>query len=80
MEEISSDLIINWNHTGIHYVPVSNWTLAEEGSKRGEIAGADDKRQITAVSSLENFFLHRLYMLARQRNVFPLLSSPTIGM
>ena len=49
MEEIPSDLIINWDHTGIHYVPVSNWTLAEEGSKRVEIAGADDKRQITAV-------------------------------
>lgn len=42
-------MIINWDHTGIHYVPVSNWTLAEEGSKRVAIAGADDKRQITAV-------------------------------
>ena len=49
MEEIPPDLIINWDHTKIHHVPVSNWTLAEEGSKRVEIAGADDKRQITAV-------------------------------
>ena len=23
MEDIPKDLIINWNHTGIHYVPVS---------------------------------------------------------
>ena len=49
MEDIPPDMIINWDHTGIHYVPVSNWTLAKEGSKRVEIAGAEDKRQITAV-------------------------------
>ncbi len=78
LEEIPPDLIINWDHTGIHYVPVSNWTLAKEGSKRIEIAGSDDKRQIT-VQSLGNFCLHRLYMQARQRNVFPLLNSQTIG-
>ena len=28
MEEIPPNLIINWDHTGIHYVPVSNWTLS----------------------------------------------------
>ena len=49
MEEIPSELVINWDQTGIHYVPVSSWTMAKEGSKRVEIAGLDDKRQITAV-------------------------------
>ncbi len=49
MEEIPRDLIINWDHTGIKYVPVSNWTMAKEGSKRVAIVGIDDKRQITAV-------------------------------
>lgn len=49
MEEIPSELVINWDHTGIHYVPVSSWTMAKEGSKRIEIFGTDDKRQITAV-------------------------------
>jgi hypothetical protein len=43
------ELVINWDHTGIHYVPVGNWMLAEQGSKRVEIAGVDDKQQITAV-------------------------------
>ena len=33
----------------MHYVPVSSWTMAKEGSKRVEICGIDDKRQITAV-------------------------------
>lgn len=46
MEEIPKELVINWNHTGIHYIPVSNWTMAKEGSKS---AGTEYKRQITAV-------------------------------
>ena len=27
MEEIPHDLIINWDQTGINYVPVSQWTM-----------------------------------------------------
>ena len=49
IENIPPNMIINWDHTGIHYVPVSNWTSAKEGSERVEIGGAEDKRQITAV-------------------------------
>ena len=49
MEEIPGELIVNWDQTGIHYIPVSSWTMEKEGSKRVEIAGIDDKRQITAV-------------------------------
>lgn len=49
--DIPSDLIINWDHAGLNIVPVSNWTMASEGSKRVEIAGLGDKRQITAVFS-----------------------------
>ncbi len=49
MEEIPGELIVNWDQTGIHYVPVSSWTMEREGSKRVEIAGINDKRQITAV-------------------------------
>ena len=32
-EEIPNDLIINWDQTGIKYVPVSEWTMAEYKSK-----------------------------------------------
>ena len=49
IEEIPPQLIINWDQTGIHYIPVSNWTMALEGSKRIEIAGVNDKHLITAV-------------------------------
>ena len=54
-------LIINWDQTGINYVPVSSWTMEVEGSKRVELVGKDDKRQITAVfagSMVGDFYLH----------------------
>ena len=49
MMEIPPELVINWNHTGIKIVPVSSWTMEKKGAKRVDIAGVDDKRQITAV-------------------------------
>lgn len=59
MEEIPSDLIINWDQTGINYVPVSQWTMDKKGSKRVEVVGITDKRQITAVfaGSVSGHFL-----------------------
>ena len=59
MEEIPHDLGINWDQTGIHYVPVGSWTMEKEGAKRVEITAIDDKRQITAVfaGSLSGDFL-----------------------
>lgn len=59
MEEIPHDLVINWDQTGIHYIPVSSWTMEKEGAKRVEITAVDDKRQITAVfgGSLTGDFL-----------------------
>ena len=59
LEGIPFDLIINWDQTAMHYVPVSSWTMAKEGSKRVEICGIDDKRQVTAVfgCSLTGAFL-----------------------
>ena len=49
MQEIPPELIINWEQTGIKTVPVSSWTMEQKGTKLVEIAGVDDKRQITAV-------------------------------
>ena len=39
----------------IKYVPVSQWTMIEKGSKSVELEGVNDKRQMTAVSSLVIF-------------------------
>ena len=49
MKEIPSELILNWDQTGIKIVPSNTWTMEEQGSKRVDVAGANDKRQITAV-------------------------------
>lgn len=43
IEEIPAGLIINWDQTGINYVPTNSWTMEKEGQKRV------DCRQITAV-------------------------------
>ena len=48
-EEIPDSLVVNWDHTGIKYIPTSSWTMEKEGKKRVEILGIDDKRQITGV-------------------------------
>ena len=49
MENIPSELIFKWDQTGLNLVPAANWTMDRKGSKRIEIKGLNDKRQITAV-------------------------------
>ena len=49
MEEIPAELILNWDQTGIKFVPSYTWTMDQQGSKRVEVAGANDKRLITAI-------------------------------
>ena len=49
MEDIPAELILNWDQTGIRIVPSSTWTMKKKGSKRVELTGINDKRQITAI-------------------------------
>ena len=49
MEDVPPELLFNWDQTGIIIVPESSWTVELKGSKRVEITGISDKRQITAV-------------------------------
>jgi len=48
-EEVPPSLVINWDHTAMKIVPYSQWTMEKKGTKRVEIAGNEDKREITAV-------------------------------
>jgi len=48
MKEIPVELAINFDQTGIKYIP-SSWTTEKEGSKRVAIVGKEDKHQITAI-------------------------------
>ena len=58
LDEIPPALIVNWDQTAMHYVPISSWTMETEGLKRIEVAGKDDKCQITAIfgASMEGIF------------------------
>ena len=49
MDKVPRELVINWDQTGINYMPVSSWTMEQEGGKRVEMIGKDDKRQLTAL-------------------------------
>ncbi len=40
---VPPQLIINFDQTNANYVPVSEWTLAKEGSKQVPIIGLEDK-------------------------------------
>jgi len=48
-EEIPDGLVVNWDQTGKHYVPVLDWMMEKTGAKKVTIAGANDKHQITTV-------------------------------
>ena len=37
INEIPPDVVVNWDQTRIHYVPVSSWTIEACGSKRVQI-------------------------------------------
>ncbi len=50
MEDVPPELVFNWDQMGISIVPGSSWTMEAKGSKRVEIVGISDKRQITTVS------------------------------
>lgn len=47
--DIPPSLIINWDQTAIHLVPVSEWTMHKQGAKSIPISGLDDKREITVL-------------------------------
>ena len=54
---IPPELFITLDETGIKLVPVGDWSLAPEGSRRVEVAGLGDKRQITVNLQFYEFIL-----------------------
>ena len=77
--DIPSSLTINWDQTGIHYVPAGSWTMEKEGSKRVEIAAVDDKHQITAVfaaSLVGEFLPSQLIYKGTTKRCLPTITFP----
>jgi hypothetical protein len=46
---VPKQLVVNWDQTAIHFIPVSNYTMNESGAANINVAGIDDKREFTAV-------------------------------
>ena len=46
--KIPASLVINLDQTGLNIVPTGEWKMEKEGSKRVDLAGLEDKHQITA--------------------------------
>ena len=83
MMKIPSELVFNWDHTGINIVPGLQWIMEPKGSKRVELASLNDKRQITAVfcASLAGEFLPvQLIYQGKTTACLPNFCSQTIGM
>ncbi len=70
MEDIPKQMIINWDQTGINYVPVSQWTMAQKGSKRVEVVGITDKTQITAASLTGDFLPVQTIYQGKTKNLY----------
>ena len=79
MDKIPEDLIINFDQTGIKYVPVTSWTMEQEGSKCVEVVAKDDKQQITAVfaaSFTEEFLPPQLVYQCKTERCLPQFQFP----
>ena len=73
--------VVEWmrfrHNTGINYIPVSSWTMEEEGSKRVAVASKDDKQQLTALfaGSMSGDFLPiQLVYQGKQLGVYQSIS------
>ena len=79
IEEIPSELVINWDQTGINYVPSHSYRMEKEGTKRVPIIAADDKCQITAVFAgtfTGSFLPPQLIYKGTTKRCFPTVKFP----
>ena len=80
MEEIPPELILNWDQTGVHLVPAASLTMEQIGSKRVEIQGVNEKRQITTVlcGSLTGDYLpFQLIYKGKTKRCHPIFNFPS---
>jgi len=76
---VPTELVINWDQTGINYVPISSWTMEQEGTKRVKVIGKDDKQQLTALfacSMSEDFLPIQLVYQGKTMKCLPKFQFP----
>ena len=47
--DIHNEMIVNWDKTGVKFVPQSEWTMATKGSNQVPVFGLEDKREMTVL-------------------------------
>ena len=79
---IPSELLINWDRTGSKLVPVSYWTMAEQGCTQVPVVGKEDKREITvvlAVTASGTLLPPQLIYQGKTNGWHPKITFPTKG-
>ena len=79
---IPSELLINWDQTGSKLVPVSCWTMAEQGCTQVPVVGKEDKREITvvlAVTASGTLLPPQLIYQGKTNGWHPKITFPTKG-
>ncbi len=72
LEKVPPELVINWDHTVINNVPVSNWTMAKEGSNISAKMTNIKQQQFPQGESLEISCYLRYCMMVRVHVVYHL--------
>jgi len=60
IDEIPDELIWNFDQTALNCVPVTPWTMEEEGAKRVEILAKDDNSSVLRLNDFFSLHLIRL--------------------
>ena len=79
MDEIPPELVVNFDQTATHYVPVSSWSTKMEGAKRVKVLRKKDKCQITetfGISMSSGFLSIKLVYQGKTTKCLLLFDSP----
>ena len=77
--KIPDQLVLNWDQIGLQLVPSGNWTLEEQGTKRVELKGLNDKRMIMATFTCSlsgHFLLMQLLYIGKTSRCHPNFEFP----
>lgn len=80
VHKIPPELVINWDQTGVKLIPSQKWTMEQQGSFRVEIAGINDRHQITltlASSMSGELFPLQLIYQGKTNHCHPQYSYPS---
>jgi len=76
-EEIPDELILNWDHTGINYVPLSSWMMEKEETKKVDITGMNDKIIVLSVTKTGHYLPPQLTYVGKTSKCLPKVDFPS---